>query len=63
MEKAERVVMLESDFDWDDVGEWPAITRHYDADGQGNVFKGGVAMDAQGMVRRQDIVTLLGLRI
>ena len=40
MEKAERVVMLESDFDWDDVGEWPAITRHYDADGQGNVFKG-----------------------
>ena len=29
MEKAENVVMLESDFDWDDVGEWPAIARHY----------------------------------
>ena len=23
MEKADGVVMLESDFDWDDVGEWP----------------------------------------
>ena len=40
MEKAEGVVMLESDFDWDDVGEWPAIARHYPADGNGNVFKG-----------------------
>ena len=27
MEKAEGVVMVESDFDWDDVGEWPAIER------------------------------------
>ena len=66
MEKAERVVMLESDFDWDDVGEWPAITRHYDADGQGNVFKGeGVAMDAQGNLAFAEAghcVTLLGVK-
>ena len=47
MEKAEGVVMLESDFDWDDVGEWPAIARHYPADEKGNVFKGdGVAVDS-----------------
>ena len=47
MEQAKRVVMLESDFDWDDVGEWPAIARHYPADENGNVFKGsGVAIDA-----------------
>ena len=32
MEKAERVAMVESNFDWDDVGEWPAIERHYPKD-------------------------------
>jgi len=66
MEKAERVVMLESDFDWDDVGEWPAIARHYPADLQGNVFKGeGVAMDAEGNLTFAEsghCVALLGVK-
>ena len=49
MEKAEGVVMLESAFDWDDVGEWPAIARHYPSDPEGNVFKGsGVGVDSNG---------------
>jgi len=46
MEKAERVAMLESAFDWDDVGEWPAIARHAEADGAGNVTRGEVVMSA-----------------
>ncbi|MEM9227239.1 MAG: sugar phosphate nucleotidyltransferase, partial [Verrucomicrobiota bacterium] len=40
MEKAENVVTLPSAFDWDDVGEWPAVARHHDADADGNVIKG-----------------------
>ena len=41
--------MLESAFDWDDVGEWPAIACHDPADEKGNVFKGsGSALDATG---------------
>lgn len=40
IEKATNVVMLESGFDWDDVGEWPAIARHYPADAAGNVVRG-----------------------
>jgi mannose-1-phosphate guanylyltransferase len=28
MEKADNVVTLRSRFDWDDVGEWPAVERH-----------------------------------
>lgn len=40
IEKAAEVVMLESRFDWDDVGEWPAVARHYPADEQGNVIRG-----------------------
>lgn len=40
IEKAARVVMLEASFDWDDVGEWPAIARHYPKDAAGNVTRG-----------------------
>lgn len=40
MEKASNVVTIESAFDWDDVGEWPAVARHFDADGDGNVLRG-----------------------
>lgn len=65
MEKAEGVVMLESDFDWDDVGEWPAIERHYPADGNGNVFKGeGIAVDSKGNLAFSEqghCITLLGV--
>jgi mannose-1-phosphate guanylyltransferase len=40
IEKATNVVMVESGFDWDDVGEWPALARHYPADESGNVVRG-----------------------
>ena len=44
MEKADNVVMVESDFDWDDVGEWPAVGRHFPADDAGNVARGDVVV-------------------
>lgn len=44
MEKAESVRVLESAFDWDDVGEWPAVARHYPADEAGNVVRGLAAL-------------------
>ena len=66
MEKAEDVVMLQSAFDWDDVGEWPAIARHYPADDAGNVFKGhGSALEAQGNLTYAEpghTITLLGVQ-
>lgn len=40
MENAKNVVTMESAFDWDDVGEWPAVARHFAADAAGNVVKG-----------------------
>jgi mannose-1-phosphate guanylyltransferase len=42
MEKAETVRVVESAFDWDDVGEWPAVERHYPKDGDNNVSSGKV---------------------
>lgn len=66
MEKAERVAMVESSFDWDDVGEWPAIARHYPADKEGNVFKGaGLGIDSKNNLTFADeghCVSLMGVK-
>ncbi len=40
MEHADNVVMVPASFDWDDVGSWPAVARHFSADGGGNVVCG-----------------------
>ena len=65
MEKADNLAVLESAFDWDDVGEWPAIARHFPADEDGNVFRGsGLAMEANGNVAYAEdghLVALLGV--
>ena len=44
IEKAANVAMVESGFDWDDVGEWPAVARHYPADDAGNVIRGSAEL-------------------
>lgn len=51
MENAKNVVTMESAFDWDDVGEWPAVARHFESDAAGNVIKGaGVVQDGSGNI-------------
>jgi mannose-1-phosphate guanylyltransferase len=37
MEKAERVLVVEASFDWDDVGSWQAVARYFKKDQHGNV--------------------------
>lgn len=44
MENATNVVVVESAFDWDDVGEWSAIARHVPKDGNQNSTKGDVML-------------------
>lgn len=45
----QRIVTLPAPFDWDDVGEWPAVARHRPADEAGNVIHGtGWVKDGQG---------------
>jgi len=36
MEKADRVLMVEASFDWDDVGSWQAVARYFKKDAHGN---------------------------
>jgi mannose-1-phosphate guanylyltransferase len=40
MEKARNSRVLPATFDWDDVGSWPAVSRHFDSDKDNNVVLG-----------------------
>ncbi len=67
IEKAENRVMVESQFDWDDVGEWTALERHYPADDNGNVARGVVHLQdsSDTIVFSRDkahLVALLGVK-
>ena len=67
IEKAENIVMVESQFDWDDVGEWTALERHYPADDSGNVACGTVhTQDSKDNIvfsrDKNRLVTLLGVQ-
>ena len=42
MERADKVVMLEGDFGWNDVGSWEAVYQLEAKDAQQNCFKGTV---------------------
>ena len=44
MEKATNVAVIKSSFDWDDVGEWPAVSRHEETDADGNTTKGDTVL-------------------
>lgn len=65
MEKADRVQMVEADFGWDDVGEWPALERHYTPDDVGNIVRGKAAFhDARNNIVYNDeghLTAVLGL--
>jgi mannose-1-phosphate guanylyltransferase len=65
MEKAKAVRVIESDFDWDDVGEWPAVERHYAKDAKDNVARGDVVIqDGSGnivMADKAHTVALVGV--
>ncbi len=45
MEKSTNVVVVPATFDWDDVGAWPAIARHYTPDAAGNVLRGAAMVE------------------
>ncbi|MDD4347740.1 MAG: sugar phosphate nucleotidyltransferase, partial [Opitutales bacterium] len=65
MEKASNAVVIPSEFDWDDVGEWPAIERHFDKDPSGNISRGlAIALDSHNNIVYNDgdrVTALLGV--
>ena len=65
LEKSSNVVTLPATFDWDDVGAWPAVAKHFQADAQGNVARGEVIIEqgAGNLVfgDGKHLITLLGV--
>lgn len=45
LEKSSNVVVVPSSFDWDDVGAWPAVPKHYEKDKAGNVTRGPAVIE------------------
>ena len=64
MEKADRVLVIPSDFGWDDVGAWPAVARIWPGDGDGNTVRGdAVVIDSSDCVAYSEsgTVAVLGM--
>lgn len=48
MEKAQRILNLEADIGWDDVGGWPSVAKYLEQDDAANAFRGALlAVDAR----------------
>ena len=65
MEKAEKIVMAEARFDWDDVGSWTALPAHLPKDANDNTVRGPVALhDAHHNIILADkrLIALCGVR-
>jgi mannose-1-phosphate guanylyltransferase len=69
LEKAQNVVCADGAFAWDDLGAWPALTRHLTPDAQGNCGAGDILqVDATGNLvfdarkKHRTPITLVGLK-
>jgi mannose-1-phosphate guanylyltransferase len=66
MEKADRVLVVEASFDWDDIGSWRAVASYFEQDKQGNAANCAItALDSgNNIVFEEDgtTVALLGVR-
>jgi mannose-1-phosphate guanylyltransferase len=69
MERAHNVVVADGDFDWDDLGAWPALARHVKQDAEGNATVGqvvhvdsarNVVYDAR--TKNRSPITLVGVK-
>src|SRR5437660_9121215 len=65
MEKADRVLVVEASFDWDDIGSWRAVANYFEKDKQGNAANCAItALDSgNNIVFEEDgtIIALLGV--
>lgn len=67
MENAGRILNIEADVGWDDVGGWPSVAKYLDQDESGNAHRGPVlAIDSSNNIvfseKGQPLVALLGVR-
>ena len=65
MEKADRVFVVEADFDWDDIGSWRAVAKYFETDKRGNAANRAItAIDSSNNIVFEEngtTVALLGV--
>src|SRR5438093_8829565 len=65
MERADRVLVVEADFDWDDVGSWTAVANYFKPDEESNAANCPItAVDSTGNIvfdQEGTHITLLGV--
>jgi mannose-1-phosphate guanylyltransferase len=65
MEKADRALVVEASFDWDDIGSWRALANYFEKDKQGNVANRAItAIDSSNNIVFEEggtTVALLGV--
>ena len=65
MEKAERVLVVEASFDWDDVGSWQTVARYFKKDEHGNATNNALtALDSSDNIifnEGETTIALLGV--
>src|SRR5437588_9110904 len=65
MEKAERVLVVEASFDWDDVGSWQTVARYFKKDEHGNATNSALtALDSSDNIifnESETTIALLGV--
>ena len=62
MEKADRVLVVEASFDWDDVGSWQAVARYFKKDQHGNAANSALnTLDASDNIVFNDGETSIAL--
>jgi mannose-1-phosphate guanylyltransferase len=62
MERADRVLVVEASFDWDDIGSWRAVANYFDKDKQGNAANCAItALDSTNNIVFEEAGTTIAL--
>ena len=62
MEKADRVLVVEAGFDWDDIGSWRAVANYFEKDNRGNAANRAItAIDSSNNIVFEENGTTIAL--
>src|SRR5437660_9157398 len=62
MEKADRVLVVEAGFDWDDIGSWRAVANYFEKDKHGNAANRAItALDSSNNIVFEEDATSVAL--
>src|SRR6266498_5849407 len=62
MEKADRVLVVEASFDWNDIGSWRAVANYFEKDSQGNAANRAIiAIDSSNNIVFEEDGTTIAL--